>query len=538
MKTYAEPLRRSEQKANAFQSTQSAAHNPSGSKGAALAPPAFHSTSSVVQKTSAGKGKTSSVAAAKRQIIEATDGWGTDEDAIYAAIRNCSNSKALMYDAGVIGALNGDMEGHELWRAHLLMEYGNEAAFPTSIRKLWKATSGAGTDEAAVFEALESMDKRAKTSFGLKYILHWELSGDELQRALDLIVVRDTIKGNIYGSNKAGQEDLVVNEGNLRKLIDSQFVGGASQGLKQAMMTLYDKPSGSVLTDAIARIESIRGLSPGSGLAQYRKAMSKRDVGVEYYKKKKEASGQKYDHTKDNPSPALDTNEHETFTASNAQLRFGKIVGDVFGIDAVFGSLISPTGGMAGPGNERIMLVKDGGAVATHGAVHDAAGYLYNCHGIGPGYDYLQSEVGSDPSDPFAGQTNMQWWIKEFDLTGNDVQWFERLLNSNAPILAAFSKKYGKLTTPQKKDVLKTMAGTSSLLLGIADISNELRVKKIKELMAASSTTEKTELANYFYNHDGFGTVSEVFKLMRKYVSANVYQNYWRRKASQHSMMF
>ena len=471
-----------------------------------------------------------SLADAKRIILKATKGWGTDESAIYDAIRRCDNRKSLMSDVTVISALSDDMGGHELWKCYLLMEYGSERAFPSSIKKLWSATSGAGTDESAVFSALESMSKREKKSFGLEYILQEELSGDELQKALDLIVTADSISGNIYGGQDAAKEQLVVNEENLRELIDSQFVGAASDGLKNAMLTLYGKPTGDELKEALARVESIRGLVPGSAMAQYNKAMAKQRAGIEYYKRHKEEAGQVYDPVKDNPSPPLDVGQHDTFTASNAQLRFGKVVGDAFGIDAVFGSLISPTGGMAGPGNERVPLVKDGGAVATHGAVHDAAGYLYNCHGIGPGYDYLQTEPGSDPSNPLAGQTNMKWWIKEFDKTDNDVQWFERFLNSKAHIGAAFSKHYEKLNTAQKKDALKVMSETTTFILKRAGISNTDRVNRISDLMDSCSASEKTELANYFYNHDGFLTVSGVYNIMRPHVSQEVYRNYIRRR--------
>lgn len=503
---------------------------------ATLQPPAPFSAHSVVQKKDPSEeGNTLTVEEAKKIIIDATDGLGTNESAVYDAIRRCASHQALKYDATVINAINGDMEGHELWKCYLLIEYGNESNYHSGIRQLWNATAGAGTDEAAVFVALENMDARAKNSFGLKYILNWELSGDDLQRALDLIVTSDTISGNIYGSAEEGEEDLVISEDNLRELIDSQFAGGATQGLKDAMMILYAKPGGTVLAETVARVESIRGLGKGSGLAQYNTAMQKQLEGIEYYKKHKEDAGQVYDHAVDNPSPALDTGKHESFTGSNAQLRFGKIIGDVFGIDAVFGSLISPTGGMAGPGNERIDVPvvggpKDGGAVATHGSVHDAAGYLYNCHGIGPGYDYLQSEPGSDASNPLAGQTNINWWIEEFNSTGNDVQFIERFLNDNAHIGAAFSKHYDQLNTAQKKDALKVMSETSSFKLNKAGISNTDRVSKINELMSTCDDAEKTELADYFYNHNGFSTVNGVFTIMRPHVSQEAYDDYLMRQ--------
>ncbi len=542
MKTQSDRNNSTNSRANANQSFFSENEgNDTGLASAQLAklqPPQLFTFSSVIQTHPGGeKGNSLSLGEAKKIIIEATEGLGTDEDAIYDAIRRCGNRRSLMYDAGVVKALNGDMEGHELWKSYLLMEYGRESNFPSSIQQLWEATKGLGTDEDAVFAALESMDNRAKSSFGLKYILHSELSGDDLQKALDLITVTDTISGNLFGGQKDGKEDLVIEKDKLRQLIDSRFVGASSTQLKNAMEILYQKPRGNLLKQTLAQVESIRGLPPGSALGQYQKAMNKQAAGIDYYKKYKEDKGEVYDHKVDNPSPPLDIGKHESFTASSAQLRFGKMVGDVFGIDAVFGSLISPTGGMAGPGNDRIPIVKDGGAVATHGAVHDAAGYLYNCHGIGPGYDYLQSEPGSDTSNPLAGQTNMKWWIEEFDKTGNEVQLIERFLNSKAPIGAAFSKIYKKLNTEQKKNALKLICDTSTLMLKLGGLSNADRKEKVIELMNSCSAAEKTVMADYFYNNDGFNTAWSIYKIMRPYVSREVY-NAYRRRQQYESMAF
>ena len=41
--------------------------------------------------------------------------------------------------------------------------------------------------------------------------------------------------------------------------------------------------------------------------------------------------------------------------------------------------------------------------MAFHSAVHDAFGYLYSYHEIGPGYDYLGTS-SLDEDNPMAGQ--------------------------------------------------------------------------------------------------------------------------------------
>lgn len=462
---------------------------------------------------------------AKKRILKATRGWGTDEDGVYDAIRECSSRRSLMSDQEVISAIEGDMDDHERWKAFLLMEYGSESNFPGPIKDLWRATEGAGTNEELVYSSLEKMDNRAKNSFKLSYILHRELSGHDLERALDLITTRDSMTGNVYGGvTEDGQPDLVVTEDKLRQLIDSRFVGASSTGLVNAMRTIFGNPSASDLNIALAQIENIRGLEKGSGKSQYDRAISLRNAGIKYY--------QEHHKTDENPSPDLDLEKNGEFLGTSAQLRFGKIIGDVFGLDPVFGSLISPTGGMAGGGNERIPLVTDGGAVATHGAIHDAAGYLYNCHGIGPGYDYLQSEPGSDPGHHLAGQTNIDWWIKEFKRTGNHVEVIDKVLNSQSYIGAAFSKLYDQLTLDQKKDALKVMVTTNSILLKLGGIASTDRIAAIRDLMDNSDQSQKTELADYFYDSLNGGNFYQAHEVMRPHVSEDVYERYMIRQSA------
>ena len=73
------------------------------------------------------------------------------------------------------------------------------------------------------------------------------------------------------------------------------------------------------------------------------------------------------------------------------QLRFGQLVGDSLGgLDPVVGALLSPTGGIPGGGNFEISSkaywLVDKEVVMYHGIAHDAAGYLSNYQGTGPGY--------------------------------------------------------------------------------------------------------------------------------------------------------
>jgi len=89
------------------------------------------------------------------------------------------------------------------------------------------------------------------------------------------------------------------------------------------------------------------------------------------------------------------------------QLMSGKIVADTLSennLDPVFGALLNPTGSIVGAGNRQLIKGKYyNDAIVMHSICHDAAGYLYNYHDEGPGYNYL--DFGVFPTSyPLAGQ--------------------------------------------------------------------------------------------------------------------------------------
>jgi RHS repeat-associated protein len=103
------------------------------------------------------------------------------------------------------------------------------------------------------------------------------------------------------------------------------------------------------------------------------------------------------------------------------QLRFGKIVGEGLDIDPMLAILLSPTGGMVGPGyspGSHDYLSHE--ILRIHGGVHDAAGYMYNFHGIGPGYQYVPDTWETlDTSNPLAGQVSgISFWTVEMAKRG------------------------------------------------------------------------------------------------------------------------
>ncbi len=128
---------------------------------------------------------------AKDAIYEAGSGLGTDEEGIYSAIRNCVDRAGLESDAKIMAELKDEMSGHDLWKAFLLLEYGSEAFFPSTIQEIWDATKGWGTDEDQIYQALQKLNATQidtiKKVPGLRDILKDELSGDDLEASDDLL---------------------------------------------------------------------------------------------------------------------------------------------------------------------------------------------------------------------------------------------------------------------------------------------------------------------------------------------------------------
>jgi uncharacterized Zn-binding protein involved in type VI secretion len=185
----------------------------------------------------------------------------------------------------------------------------------------------------------------------------------------------------------------------LESLIGKEIEGANSDQLKEAMETLWEHrhdPNHPDVAEALQQIADARGRP----LDEIQADWVKYQAALAEQERIAAAKGLE-------PPPGLNW-MHPNFMGSTSQLRSGQIVGDALGIDPVFGSLLNPTAGLVGPGN----IAFDGNDSATgyHGAVHDAAGYLYNYHDQGPGYDYLGTE-GRDPGSPLSGQRDgISYW--------------------------------------------------------------------------------------------------------------------------------
>lgn len=198
--------------------------------------------------------------------------------------------------------------------------------------------------------------------------------------------------------------EQVFNEDYYDSLIDYELPGAGSPTLIDAMNTLSGNPTQAEVDVALAQIAEARDLPLNQVEAQYERYLELRGEA-------ERVGGQNGQEA----IPGL-SGFHDDFMGSDTQLRYGKIVGDTLGIDPVFGSLLNPTGGLVGPGNTALDLGDR--AVSYHGAVHDAAGYLFNYHDQGPGYNYLGLE--DRPTDsPFTGQeSGIAYWNEKFGVGG------------------------------------------------------------------------------------------------------------------------
>jgi WXG100 family type VII secretion target len=169
-------------------------------------------------------------------------------------------------------------------------------------------------------------------------------------------------------------------------------VRGAGGELRAAMNDLLKNPEGADLKRALQRVAELRGRPFDEINDEYQKF-----VRIRAYRDLADA-----------PKPPETSAAHPFFFGSNTNLRYGKVVGDAFGIDPVFGAMLNPTGGLVGPDN--FSFPGDSTPLGYHGIVHDAAGYLYTYHGAGPGYNYLGLE-NRDPGSPLTGQrAGIHYW--------------------------------------------------------------------------------------------------------------------------------
>lgn len=184
--------------------------------------------------------------------------------------------------------------------------------------------------------------------------------------------------------------DEVFTEDYMEELMVMEFKGEGTPELKNIIKEIEKGLSGSRRPEVMADLAAVVGEPPSAD-----------DLDADYARylilcKQRDAIGKAGNKGEIDP---VDEEKHPDFVGSHEQLMFGKVLGDALGIHEVFATLLSPTGGLVGPGNDLIPGVVDSphlspdNPVALHGTVHDAAGYLKSFHNEGPGYNYRGNEI-------------------------------------------------------------------------------------------------------------------------------------------------
>jgi WXG100 family type VII secretion target len=208
------------------------------------------------------------------------------------------------------------------------------------------------------------------------------------------------------------------------KIINPNLKGADTPELNQTMRQLNEIFTGkrpqSELDATLNKLAEIRGESPDKMRADYEQFkkihadMTARVGGTDKFPSSLAEDS--------SISKRLGLATGNDFWGKTDQLRFGAVVGDSFGIDPVFGSMLSPTGGLIGPGDMFLDPAMRGlDSVRIHGAVHDAAGFMYNAFDkAGPGYHYSpHTWEFFDKGNPLAGQTDgIEFWVRELNKRG------------------------------------------------------------------------------------------------------------------------
>lgn len=197
-----------------------------------------------------------------------------------------------------------------------------------------------------------------------------------------------------------GRSPDIYSRAYRESLVNSHFNGADDPRLTAAMHQLNKASTQDEVEASLAQIAELRQRPLSEIQSEYQTYLGlQEDIA-----RKVDDGAERIDALKD---------EQYNFMGSTWQMRYGTVVGDKFGVDAVFGAMLNPTGGLVGPGKEG--WAPDGAlmpeAVAYHGAYHDAMGHLSNYFDTGPGYNYMGSPIGLATTNPLAGQaTGIAEW--------------------------------------------------------------------------------------------------------------------------------
>jgi len=292
-------------------------------------------------------------------------------------------------ESGVQVLQNGKWEGQA---ANAFFTEMNRDVFP-AITRLTNALEQAQSVTLQVKDIMQAAEEEAARPFG------GEAGGTPIDgdgRGKDTIVSKNAPTSNLSSHDLVVKDpSQIFNEEYMEDMIGYHATGENSKRLNSLMEQLLKaNQSGqgdiSQVGGLLDEIAEIRGVDPDTFRQQYKTFQN-------LWSNAKNMGD-------------IDLSKHGDFMGSTVSLRYGKVAGDVFGIDPVFGSILNPTGGLVGPGSNSYQPDSND-AIGYHGVFHDAGGYLYNYHEhIGPGYDYLNREpfpTGFAGTGQIGG---ISWW--------------------------------------------------------------------------------------------------------------------------------
>jgi hypothetical protein len=174
----------------------------------------------------------------------------------------------------------------------------------------------------------------------------------------------------------------VFSQSNLANQAGQTHQGAGSSELKDAMNTLMKDPppTGEELEKALEKLAKARGIPLDKLKKQYEKFLKVK----EQMKQNAAAKGL--------PMPEGLSATQADFMGSEQQLDSGELIGQTFGMDAVFGAMLNPQGGMA----DGAVIPQADTAAGLHEATADASQYLQSFHNLNTGgRNYLGA--GQDP---------------------------------------------------------------------------------------------------------------------------------------------
>ncbi len=313
------------------------------------------------------------------------------------------------------------------WEANKAAYTRLRATLDTRLQAVAGSDAGAlGRDQRRISEKTTRVDLAAEEE---DYATALRLA-QELQRMVDLFLQQlenERLNGltaeeltEISLSDDA--IEVVFTEDYMQALMTMEFRGEGTPALREVIKEIEKGLSSSNRDKVIGDLADIVGTPPTAA-----------ELDADYARylilcRQRDAIGSQNNQSEPD---GVDEEKHPDFVASHEQLMFGKVLGDALGIHEVFATLLSPTGGLVGPGNDLIPGVmasphlSPDNPVALHGTVHDAAGYLQSFHNEGPGYNYRGNEIegaitsalefiGADALLPLTGQVSgIAYWTME-----------------------------------------------------------------------------------------------------------------------------